>query len=79
MSFGLVFAGKKDAVIRDIQEAKGYGDTSQLESVKKFIISEVEAFPGTGFTNGVSVKASGHHDQNSRQLTIEIQPLHLSE
>jgi hypothetical protein len=79
MSFGLFFVGKKEAVIRDIQEAKGYGDTSQLDAVKKFAISEIEAFPATGYCNAISVEASGHHDQNSRSLTLKIQPIHLSE
>lgn len=70
MSFSIgPFVGKRDAVIKAVANVKGYGDESQLNAVKDFIKAEVEKLPESAT---IQAKASGHHDPNYRNVTIEI-------
>lgn len=71
MSWSIYVTGTKAGVKRKVEEATGYGDQSQLEAAKAFILAEIEALPEA--VNGVSVKAGGHHDERSRNLNIDIQ------
>lgn len=76
MSWSIWVAGTKKGAKRKVAEAKAYGDESQLEMAKKFIAEEIDAFPES--VTGVEVKASGHHDQSTRNLSIEVRPLYLA-
>ncbi|GAA1015917.1 hypothetical protein Aple_010860 [Acrocarpospora pleiomorpha] len=74
MSFGFAAAGTPAAVIKAVRAQPGSGDTSQLDAVKAFVVSELESWP-EGMA--VSVQASGHHGQYGRQVTLTIQVINL--
>jgi hypothetical protein len=76
MSWSIWVTGTKQGVKRKVREAKAYGDESQLEIAKKFIVEEIDAYPEA--VTGVEVKASGHHDISSRNLSIEVKPVYLA-
>lgn len=73
MSFSFGITGTKKGVLRELDKTEGYGDTSQLEAAKAFVKSEVEALPD-GFKGLIAVSATGHHDSNSRNVTIKVEP-----
>lgn len=58
MSFSFSFTGKRDAVVKAVQETKGYGDESQLNRAKKAVLAELDALPENV---GVQVQANGSH------------------
>jgi hypothetical protein len=77
MSWGMNFIGTKQGVRKKVEEATGYGDQSQLEAAKAFIISEIDALPAA--VNGVKVEASGHHDAHTtRNVSIKVDPVLLA-
>lgn len=76
MSWSIWVTGTKQGVKRKVAEAKAYGDESQLEMAKKFIAEEIDAYPAN--VTGVEVKASGHHDASTRNLSIEVRPVYLA-
>lgn len=76
MSWSIWVTGTKAGVKRKIWEATAYGDESQLEIAKKFITEEIDAYPEN--VTGVEVKASGHHDLSTRNLSIEVKPVYLA-
>lgn len=76
MSWSIHVTGTRAGVKRKVQDATAYGDQSQLDAAKAFIITEIDALPEP--ITGVQVKASGHHDPTSRNLMIELQPVWLA-
>lgn len=76
MSWSIWVTGTKTGVKRKVQEATAYGDESQLNLAKRFIVEEIDAYPAN--VTGVEVRASGHHDQSSRNLAIEVKPVSLA-
>ncbi len=76
MSWSIHTIGKRRNVRRDVENAKGYGDTSQFEAARKLILDEIDAYPET--VPALQIIASGHHDDHTRQLHIEIKPVWLS-
>jgi hypothetical protein len=78
MSFSLVAAGRIDDAVEHVKNTVGYGDTSQLDDVKEFILDELGNWPtGPSAPKGVFVEASGHHDAQNRQVNISIRSLFL--
>lgn len=73
MSWNLSATGTKTGVAKKISEQSTHGQTV-AEAAKAFIWAALAAVP----TNGVSVKAHGHHDSISNSATIEIQSLTLA-
>lgn len=79
MSWGMSLVGSKKAVIAAVKKETAYGNQSQLDPVKEFLVKELEAFPevsGAG-TSGIEVIASGHHDENYRSLSIALRSVAL--
>lgn len=59
MSFSIgPVLGKRDAVIKAVQETKTGGDESQLSAVKAFIVSELQHMHPD---QNVQVSSYGHH------------------
>lgn len=80
MSFAFSAAGTIDGAKAQIRAVEDHysNDTSQLEAVKLFILSELEKWPENPHaSNGVLIEASGHHDHLSRSLNISMRPLQL--
>lgn len=77
MSFSMNFIGDKNAVIKAIEQYVGHGDTSQVDVLKEYICSEIEAFPPSEYNNGILVEASGHHDSSNRYLKLEIKMVNV--
>lgn len=79
MSFSIQAAGRVADAIEQVKAATGYGDTSQFDAARAFILAELEAWPvAEHAAAGVLVEGSGHHDATtSRNVTITIRPLHL--
>ncbi len=73
MSWSIFALGTKKGVRREIEKAKPYGDPSQFEAATKFILDEIDAYPDN--IPAIEVKAGGHHDERSRNLSIEIRPI----
>ena len=73
MSFSFNASGTKPEVLRQLEEATASGDTSQFEAARAFVRSEIEASPDVQ-GQGYLVQAAGHHDANTRQITISITP-----
>lgn len=76
MSFSIQVAGRPADVVDHIRNHPGYGDPTQLEVVKAFLCAQVEAMPDT--ITGVYVSASGHHDDYTRQVNIELRPMTIA-
>ncbi len=53
------------------------GDPSQADRVREFIRAELADFPERDGL-GVTVHASGHHSDTSRNVSISIQPNNLT-
>lgn len=73
MSWNLSATGTKTGVAKQIAGLQTHGQ-AVAEAAKTFIAAALEAVP----TNGVSVKAHGHHDSMQNSATIEIQSLTLA-
>ena len=68
MSFSIgPVMGKRDAVIRAVQEAKVYDQ--QGEAAKAFIVAELEQVPPEKVC---IARAWGHSDYSIRSVTIEV-------
>jgi hypothetical protein len=73
MSWSIFSLGTKKGVKREIENVKPYGDPSQFELAKKLIFDEIDAYPDN--VPAIEVRAGGHHDERSRNLSIEIKPV----
>jgi hypothetical protein len=73
MSFSFFSLGTKKGVRREAEKFQPYGDPSQWEAAKGLILAEVDAMPDGA--PAVEVRAGGHHDDRSRNLSIEIKPV----
>ncbi len=73
MSFSFAITGTKKGVLSELDKTEGYGDTSQFDAAKALVKSEVEAFPDD-FKGLIAVSATGHHDTNSRNVSIKVEP-----
>jgi hypothetical protein len=77
VSFSVHESGPLDYVRERIDAATVHGDPSQFDRVREFIRAELDDFP-TAEGIGVTVSASGHHSETSRNVTISIQPTYLT-
>jgi hypothetical protein len=73
MSWSFYSLGTKKGVRREVENYKPYGDPSQFETAKQLIFAEIDACPDS--IPAVEVRAGGHHDERSRNLSIEIKPI----
>jgi hypothetical protein len=73
MSFSFYSLGTKKGVRREAENFKPYGEASQWEAAKTLILAEVDACPDS--IPALEVRAGGHHDERSRNLSIEIKPI----
>lgn len=76
----MLAAGTRDQVRAQLAASKFYGDTSQAEKVRDFLLSEVDASPVVvtgGREAGLWIEAHGHHDGNSRYLQITTRQIWL--
>jgi hypothetical protein len=72
MSFNIgPFIGKRDAVIKAVNDYQGSGDSSQLEAARALILAELNHVPDSF---SVIVQAWGHHDAQSghRNLVLTV-------
>lgn len=77
MSFSVHESGPVDYVRERVDAATVHGDPSQFDRVREFIRAELDDFPaGDGL--GVTVSASGHHSETSRNVTLSVQPTSLT-
>lgn len=78
MSFFIQAAGRIPDAIAQVQAVQYSGNTSQFEAARAYILAELEAWPTDEHAaKGVLVEASGHHDQHTRSITLNIRPLLL--
>ena len=76
MSFSFRTEGLVEEVVERVTAAAIEG--SQFEAVKAFVLAELEAWPtAEGTPNGVLVEMAGHHDTNSRNVTIVMRPMRV--
>lgn len=78
MSFSIIAAGTADQVRAQVQAAHCAGDTAQFNRVRDLILSEVDDLDAStreGYTPGMYVTASGHHDTYSRNLNLTMVPV----
>lgn len=79
MSFGLFAAGDPAHAARQLQaqaeaaDTYAGGDTSQRDGALALVLAELAAMPPD---RDVVVKASGHHDHYSRNLSITVESFH---
>lgn len=77
MSFSVHESGPVDYVRERIDAATVHGDPSQFDRVREFIRAELDNFPAADGV-GVTVSASGHHSDTSRNVSISVQPTALT-
>ncbi|MGW5720791.1 hypothetical protein ACWEVP_31780 [Amycolatopsis sp. NPDC003865] len=77
MSFSMSASGPVHHVRQQLEAAEVHGDTSQADRARELIYAELDDFPERDGL-GVQVSAYGHHDGNSRNLSITIQPQYLT-
>jgi len=79
MTFSLIAAGTKEQVRRQLQtqlvkHAEWNNDPKQPQAVIDLIEHHLD---GSDYPGGVYVEASGHHDQYSGSLHVNIKPLNI--
>lgn len=81
MSWSIYSTGTKKGVLNAVEKATGYGDTSQLEQAKRFLLEEIGKVPEKdeqGNERGVRLLASGHHDEGTRSVSITLESFPLA-
>lgn len=80
MTFSMVAAGTLAQVRAQLAASTFYGDTSQADQVRDFLLSEVDQTPQVitgGREAGLWIEANGHHDGNCRYLQINVRQIWL--
>ena len=84
MSFSITAVGTVEQVRAQLAKQHGdhtasyTGDRSQYERAYAMITAELGDWPTSGHpsqTLGLHVTASGHHDQYTRSISIELRPV----
>jgi hypothetical protein len=83
MSWSFSGAGKPADVRAHIEALPGYGEeldpASGRAAAVALAIFELGHWPADGWSNGVLVEASGHHDGNGRNVNLTIRGIRLAE
>jgi hypothetical protein len=83
MSFSFQAAGTLAQARTQLESVpQGMGDPSQANAVKALLLAELTTWESTAVPyedqeQGVFLEASGHHDGQTRTLTISMRPLWL--
>lgn len=78
MSFTLRTEGLIADVAEQVTAAANPGDNEQFETVRAFVLSELEAWPTEPpALNGVLVEVAGFHDSASRNVTVILRPMYI--
>lgn len=78
MSWWIHVTGTREGVIKRVKEATATPETNaqQLDAARALILAEIAATPSK-FGYGFKLEASGHVDEHSRNMKIELMPQEL--